>query len=180
MAAICVFCASSELIGPSYLSLAERVGRRLAAGGHSLVYGGGRVSMMGAVAQAARRGGARVFGVVPQRLVVAEDADASDVVVVESMRERKWLMDDRADAFLALPGGLGTLEELLEVWTSASLGMHGKPVVVLDADGFFGPLWQYLDDLIRRGFVRPSVIDVLYRTDSVADAFAELERRLGS
>jgi uncharacterized protein (TIGR00730 family) len=95
------------------------------------------------------------------------------------MRERKRLMDDRADAFLALPGGLGTLEELLEVWTSASLGMHGKPVVMLDADGFFDPLWNYLGDLIRRGFVRQSAVDVLYRTDSVDDAFTELERRIG-
>jgi uncharacterized protein (TIGR00730 family) len=95
------------------------------------------------------------------------------------MRERKRLMDDRADAFLALPGGLGTLEELLEVWTSASLGMHDKPVVMLDADGFFDPLWKYLGDLIRRGFVRQSAVDVLYRTDSVDDAFTELERRIG-
>ena len=89
-------------------------------------------------------GGARTFGVIPHRLVDVEDADDADVVVVNSMRERKRLMDDRADAFLALPGGLGTLEELLEVWTSASLGMHGKPVVVLDVDGFFDPLWKYL------------------------------------
>lgn len=179
MAAICVFCSSSQLIPHSYVSLAEQVGSRLAAGGHSLVYGGGRVSMMGGVAQAARLGGARIFGVIPHRLVDVEDADDADVVVVTSMRERKRLMDDRADAFLALPGGLGTLEELLEVWTSASLGMHGKPVVMLDADRFFDPLWNYLGDLIRRGFVRQSAVDVLYRTDSVDDAFTELERRIG-
>ena len=179
MAAICVFCASSQLIPHSYISLAEQVGGRLAAGGHSLVYGGGRVSMMGGVARAARRGGARTFGVIPHRLVDVEDADDADAVVVNSMRERKRLMDDRADAFLALPGGLGTLEELLEVWTSASLGMHGKPIVVLDVDGFFDPLWKYLADLSRRGFVRQAAVDVVYRTDSVDDAFAELERRVG-
>ena len=179
MAAICVFCASSQLIRHSYISLAEQVGGRLAAGGHSLVYGGGRVSMMGGVARAARRGGARTFGVIPRRLVNVEDADDADVVLVDSIRERKRLMDDRADAFLALPGGLGTLEELLEVWTSASLGMHGKPVVVLDVDGFFEPLWIYLADLRRRGFVGQSAVDVVYRTDSVDSAFAELERRIG-
>ena len=134
---------------------------------------------MGGVARAARRGGARTFGVIPRRLVNVEDADDADVVLVDSMRERKRLMDDRADAFLALPGGLGTLEELLEVWTSASLGMHGKPVVVLDVDGFFEPLWTYLADLRRRGFVRQSAVDVVYRTDSVDSAFAELERRIG-
>ena len=135
--------------------------------------------MMGGVARAARRGGARTFGVIPRRLVNVEDADDADVVLVDSIRERKRLMDDRADAFLALPGGLGTLEELLEVWTSASLGMHGKPVVVLDVDGFFEPLWTYLADLRRRGFVRQSAVDVVYRTDSVDSAFAELERRIG-
>jgi len=134
---------------------------------------------MGGVARAARRGGARTFGVIPRRLVNVEDADDADVVLVDSIRERKRLMDDRADAFLALPGGLGTLEELLEVWTSASLGMHGKPVVVLDVDGFFEPLWTYLADLRRRGFVRQSAVDVVYRTDSVDSAFAELERRIG-
>ena len=134
---------------------------------------------MGGVARAARRGGARTFGVIPRRLVNVEDADDADVVLVDSMRERKRQMDDRADAFLALPGGLGTLEELLEVWTSASLGMHGKPVVVLDVDGFFEPLWTYLADLRRRGFVRQSAVDVVYRTDSVDSAFAELERRIG-
>jgi len=135
--------------------------------------------MMGGVARAARRGGARTFGVIPRRLVNVEDADDADVVLVDSIRERKRLMDDRADAFLALPGGLGTLEELLEVWTSASLGMHGKPVVVLDVDGFFEPLWTYLADLRRRGFVGQSAVDVVYRTDSVDSAFAELERRIG-
>lgn len=177
MAAICVFCASSELIAPSYVELAGEVGARLAAGGHSLVYGGGRVSMMGAVARAARAGGATILGVVPQALVVAEDADESDVLVVPTMRERKRLMDDNAAAFLALPGGLGTLEELLEVWTSGALGMHAKPVVVLDVGAFFGPLWSYVDELAGRGFVRPAAVDRLHRVKSVTDAFAVLEGR---
>jgi uncharacterized protein (TIGR00730 family) len=177
VAAICVFCASSELIAPSYVELAGEVGARLAAGGHSLVYGGGRVSMMGAVARAARAGGAPILGVVPQALVVAEDADESDVLVVPTMRERKRLMDDNAAAFLALPGGLGTLEELLEVWTSGALGMHAKPVVVLDVGGFFRPLWSYVDELAGRGFVRPAAVDRLHRVESVTDAFAVLEGR---
>jgi uncharacterized protein (TIGR00730 family) len=180
VAAICVFCASSELIAPSYLALAEQVGARLAAGGHSLVYGGGRVSMMGGVARAARTGGASVFGVIPRGLIAEEDADPAEVAVVGSMRERKLLMDDRADGFLALPGGLGTFDELLEVWTTASLGMHRKPVVVLDADGFYGPLWRYLDDLAGRGFVRASALAAIERVGSVDAAFTALERRLAS
>src|SRR4029079_6276660 len=107
MAAICVFCASSQLIPHSYISLAEQVGGRLATGGHSLVYGGGRVSMMGGVARAARRGGARTFGVIPHRLVDVEDADDADVVVVDSMRHRKRLLDHRTDGLIAPPRALG-------------------------------------------------------------------------
>src|SRR5919199_415835 len=150
---ICVYCSSSEEIAAGYVQLAAAVGTRLAADGHSLVSGGGRVSMMGAVARAARAGGARTVGVIPQHLVPYEvaDVDADELIVVDTMRERKRVMDERADAFLALPGGIGTLEELFEVWTARSLGMHGKPVVVLDPDGLFAPLRQQLDALLRAG-----------------------------
>jgi uncharacterized protein (TIGR00730 family) len=173
---ICVYCSSAEPIDPAYLALAAEVGTRLAADGHGLVSGGGRVSMMGTVARAARTGGAHTVGVIPAHLVPLEvaDTDADELIVVDTMRERKRVMDERSDAFLALPGGLGTLEELFEVWTAASLGMHAKPVAVLDPDGFYGPLWRYLDDLRARGFVRPAALDTLQRTTSVADAFAAL------
>jgi uncharacterized protein (TIGR00730 family) len=173
---ICVYCSSAETIDQSYIELASAVGMRLAADGHGLVSGGGRVSMMGAVARAARAGGAHTVGVIPAHLVPLEvaDTDADELVVVETMRERKRIMDDRSDAFLALPGGLGTLEELFEVWTASSLGMHAKPVAVLDPDGFFDPLWKYLDDLLTRGFVRAAALDVLHRTTTVDEAFAAL------
>jgi uncharacterized protein (TIGR00730 family) len=171
---ICVYCSSSESIDASYLSLAEEVGTRLAADGHGLVSGGGRVSMMGTVARAARAGGAHTVGVIPAHLVPLEvaDTDADELIVVDTMRERKQVMDERSDAFLALPGGLGTLEELFEVWTASSLGMHPKPVAVLDPDGFYDPLWSYLDALRARGFVRSAALDLLHRTTTVADAFA--------
>jgi uncharacterized protein (TIGR00730 family) len=132
--------------------------------------------MMGEVARAARAGGARTTGVIPAHLVDLEvaDVDADELVVVDTMRERKREMDERSDAFLALPGGLGTFEELFEVWTSRSLGMHDKPVVVLDPDGFFEPLWAYLDGLRERGFVRRSGLDALTRTTSVDAALAAL------
>ncbi|MDT4932420.1 MAG: hypothetical protein QOK11_312 [Pseudonocardiales bacterium] len=178
MAAVCVYCASSESIDAAYLELARRVGARLAAGGHSLVSGGGRVSMMGAVAAAARAGGAHTVGVIPSHLVSYEvaDTDAGELVVVETMRERKRVMDDRADAFVALPGGIGTFEELFEVWTSASLGMHDKPVIVLDPDGFYAPLWVYLAALRDRGFVRQAALDVLHRVATPDEAFAVIEK----
>jgi uncharacterized protein (TIGR00730 family) len=180
MAAICVYCSSSEQIDPSYLVLADAVGSELAARGHSLVSGGGRVSMMGRVARAARAGGARTVGVIPEHLIRYEvaDTEADELVVVDTMRERKRVMDERSDAFLALPGGLGTFEELFEVWTSASLDMHAKPVVVLDPAGFYAPLWAYLADLRDHGFVRQAALDVLVRAADVESAFAALAERV--
>src|SRR4051812_33726852 len=132
--------------------------------------------MMGAVARAARAGGAPTVGVIPAHLVPFEvaDTDADELIVVDTMRERKRIMDERSDAFLALPGGIGTLEELFEVWTARSLGMHDKPVVVLDPDGFYAPLWSYLYDLRARGFVRASALESLPRATSVEEASAAL------
>lgn len=178
MAAICVYCASSTHIDDKYLALATQVGKRLAELGHTLVSGGGRVSMMGAVAVAARAGGAHTLGVIPAALVGFEvaDDDADELVVTKTMRERKATMDERCDGFLVLPGGLGTLEELLEVWTARSLGLHDKPVVILDPDGVFDPLFGWLDQLLAAGFVRESAYQAVTRTRSVHDAFAALER----
>src|SRR5437588_6637739 len=123
MPAVCVFCASSERIDRRYLELAAAVGTELARRGYTLVTGGGRVSCMGAVARAARAGGARTVGVIPRALLRLEvaDTDADDLVVTEDMRTRKGEMERRADGFLALPAGLGTLEEVLEIWVARSL-----------------------------------------------------------
>ena len=154
MAAICVFCASSNTVDQRWLDLAFQVGEELAARGHSLVSGGGRVGMMGTVAEGARSGGARTYGVIPQTLVDWEVADTSadELVVTEDMGSRKTVMIERADAFLTLPGGLGTLDELFEVWTTATLAVHAKPIVVLDPDGFYDGLFAWLG---RRGAVSP-------------------------
>jgi uncharacterized protein (TIGR00730 family) len=173
-----VYCSSSEQIESHYIDLARAVGSRLAADGHSLVSGGGRVSMMGAVAAAARAGGARTFGVIPQHLVPYEvaDVDADELVIVDTMRERKRLMDERCDAVMALPGGIGTLEELFEMWTSASLSMHAKPVIVLDPGGLYAPLWAYLESLRDQGFVRQAALDVLHRVTTVDAAFELVDR----
>jgi len=174
MASICVFCASAPDIDQSYLRLAAEVGARIGDGGHRLVSGGGRVSMMGQVAGAARAHGARTLGVIPRHLLDYEvaDTDSDELVVVETMRERKALMDAHADAFLVLPGGIGTLEEFFEVWTAGSLGMHPKPVIVLDPDGFYSPLWQFVESLVERGFVRPAAWQQLHRVTCLDAAFA--------
>ncbi|MBA2390832.1 MAG: TIGR00730 family Rossman fold protein [Geodermatophilaceae bacterium] len=176
MSAICVFCASATGIDPAHLELAAAVGREIARRGHSLVSGGGCVSMMGAVAGAARAGGALTAGVIPRWLVELEvaDRDADELVVVDTMRQRKAEMDRRSDAFLVLPGGLGTLEELFEIWTTRSLDMHDKPVVLLDPTGVFDPLWTVLADLVRQGFVRTQAFDAVAVTRDVDSAFAAL------
>jgi uncharacterized protein (TIGR00730 family) len=177
VAAVCVFCASGIGIDGRYLDLASAFGSALAVAGHTLVSGGGRVSMMGAVATAARAGGAHTIGVIPSAMIPLEvaDTEADELVVVDTMRERKRVMDERSDAFVALPGGLGTLEELLEVWTTRSLAMHVKPVVVLDPDGLYAPLWAYLQSLAARGFVRPAAFDALQRVTTVEAALECLD-----
>ena len=180
MARICVFCASSERIHPAHLDLAREVGAELARRGHDLVSGGGRVSMMGAVAAAVRSGGRHTLGVIPQALVGLEvaDAEADELVVTADMRERKGLMDAAADAFLALPGGLGTLEELLEIWVARSLGMHDKPVVVLDPTGVQTGLAGLVDKLVAQGFVRPAAAASAVWVTTVAEALDAVEAGL--
>jgi hypothetical protein len=159
------------------VGLASAVGTELARRGHTLVSGGGSVSCMGAVARAARAGGARTVGVIPQMLVDLEvaDHDAHELVVTPDMRARKGAMDERADAFLTLPGGLGTLEELLEIWVSRTLAMHGKPVVVLDPDGLYDPLRRQVEVLTERGFVRAAARDTVHWARDVAEAFDAIE-----
>jgi uncharacterized protein (TIGR00730 family) len=180
VASICVYCSSSERIDRAYVNLAAAVGTELARRGHTLVSGGGSVSCMGAVAQAARAGRAYTVGVIPRVLVDLEvaDHDADELVVTDDMRERKGEMDRRSDAFLALPGGLGTLEELFEIWVSRSLGMHAKPLVVLDVDGVYLPLREQIDLLVARGFVRREATSALWWTEAVAEAFDLIESGL--
>lgn len=180
MAAICVFCSSSERIAPSHTALASEVGAQIARRGHSLVSGGGRVSSMGAVARAARSGGALTVGIIPEALVHHEvaDSDADELVVTPDMRSRKGEMDRRCDAFLCLPGGLGTLEELLEIWVSRTLGMHTKPVVVVDPEDVFAPLRAQVDALVVAGFVRPPAREVVQWARTAAHALDLLEAAL--
>jgi uncharacterized protein (TIGR00730 family) len=163
MLTVCVFTASHKTIPPRYVEVAAEVGAELARRGHVLVSGGGGVSAMGAVARAARAGGAKTIGVIPRGLIGVEvaDDDVDELVVTENMRERKGEMDRRSDAFLALPGGLGTLEELFEVWVARSLGMCPKPVVVLDPDDAYEPLRALVDRLMERGFVRPAALEAV-------------------
>lgn len=140
------------------------------------------MSCMGAVARAARAAGARTVGVIPQVLHDLEvaDHDADELVLTEDMRQRKAVMDGRADAFLALPGGLGTLEELLEIWVSRTLAMHAKPVVVLDPDGVYAPLRAQIDLLVERGFVRAQARDSIRWASGATAALDVVDEELAA
>jgi uncharacterized protein (TIGR00730 family) len=177
MSAIAVFCASGK-VPQEFEDLAAEVGAAIAAQGHTLVSGGGKVSMMGAVARAARAGGAHTLGVIPRALVDREvaDTDADVLQVVDTMRQRKQRMDDAADAFLILPGGVGTLEEFFEAWTGGYLGLHDKPVVLLDHDGFYAPLLDWLDTLADRGFINQRHLGRIERVTDVSSAIRACAR----
>ncbi|MGH7790590.1 MAG: TIGR00730 family Rossman fold protein [Candidatus Binatia bacterium] len=158
MQRICVFCGSSPGADPAYAAQADRLGRLLASEGIGLVYGGANVGLMGRLADSALAGGGEVIGVIPQSLVEFEVAHAglADLRVVASMHERKALMADLADAFIALPGGLGTLDELFEILTWAQLGLHQKPIGVLDVGGYFAPLLALLERAVGARFLAPA------------------------
>jgi uncharacterized protein (TIGR00730 family) len=177
MAAIGVFCASSQRLDEVWLNLATDVGIELGRRGHTLVSGGGCVGMMGALADGARSAGAHTLGVIPQSLVDLEVADtqADELIVTDGMAARKTVLIDRSDAFIVLPGGLGTLDELFEVWTLATLALHDKPVVVLDSDGFYRGLAEWLRGLVAQNFVRSEALEMLMVAPDIPGAFDLLE-----
>ena len=153
---VCVFCGSTVGSDPVYLEAARSLGQLLAREGVALVYGGGSVGLMGELANAVLAAGGEAIGVIPHALWAREigHRGLTDLRIVETMHERKAMMADLADAFIALPGGLGTLEEIFEIWTWAQLGLHQKPVGFLDINGFFSPLMEFLDGAVRMRFLR--------------------------
>ena len=154
---VCVFCGASTGVDPAYRDAAVALGRTLAQRGLTLVYGGGAVGLMGIVADAAMAAGGEVIGIIPQSLMDAEvgHKGLTRLEVVDGMHARKARMAELSDAFIALPGGLGTLEELFEVWTWGQLGYHAKPLGLLDVNGFYSKLGSFLDHVVEEGFVRP-------------------------
>jgi len=171
---VCVFCSSSPTIDKKYLDLATDLGSAIGANKWELVSGGGHISMMGAVARGVRAGGGRTIGVIPQSLVDIEfaDNDNHELHVVDSMRERKAMMEDMSDAFIALPGGPGTLEELFEIWVGRFLNFHNKPVIILDPSGLYDPLRELLAHLEREGFVKPGQMELLHWSTTVEQALS--------
>ena len=152
---LCVFCGSRPGARPAYAAAARAIGQALGRRNWQLVYGGGRVGLMGEVADAARQAGAWVTGVIPESLMQREvgHRGLDELHVVPSMHARKQMMAERADAFLALPGGLGTFEELFEVWTWRQLGYHTRPIALLNTDGYYDPLLSFLSRTVDEQFV---------------------------
>jgi uncharacterized protein (TIGR00730 family) len=158
MKRVCVFCGSSPGNDPIYLETATRVGQLIAARGLDLVYGGAHVGLMGAVADAALAAGGHVIGIIPQSMVDREIAHSAltDLRIVATMHERKAMMETLSDAFLALPGGMGTLEEVCEIYTWGQLGLHAKPCGLLNVSGYYDPFLQLLDNAVTAAFLRPT------------------------
>ena len=175
---LCVYCSSSDRIDPKYADAAAELGRAMVAHGWGLVYGGGKTGLMGAVARAVTESGGHVVGVIPEFMKVRELAydEADELVTVVTMRERKLLMETRADAFVTLPGGFGTLEEIMEILTLRQLDVVRKPCVFLNQDGFYDDLLRLFDRMLRERFFKPSNLDLFSVAATVPEVFAAIER----
>jgi uncharacterized protein (TIGR00730 family) len=176
MTNVCVFCGSAPGSDPAYAAAARAVGAELARRGLGLVYGGGRVGLMGEVANGALAAGGTVVGVIPEALSAKEIAHdgVTELVIVGTMHARKALMADRSDAFLALPGGFGTCDELFEILTWGQLGIHRKPVGLLNVNGFFTPLLAWLDHVVAAGLLKPKHRGLLLASESAPDLLDQL------
>lgn len=166
--AVCVFCGGNAGVKPLYAEMAEAMGKELAARKLALVYGGGSVGLMGKVAGTARDHGASVVGIIPEHLTTKElmGYPIGELIVVPTMHERKAQMASRADAFVALPGGFGTLDELFEAVTWGQIGLHSKPIGLLNVDGFFDALVGYIDHCVAEGFIRTQHRELLVVEDN--------------
>lgn len=176
---ICVYCSASDAIDPAYFSVAAALGNEIARRGDTLVYGGASVGLMGAVARAAQEAGARVVGIIPQVLVNMEvsNQNADELLVVTDMRARKAAMEAQADAFLALPGGIGTLEEVFEIMTLRYLKQIEKPLVLLNFEGFYDPLVRLLEHMNEAHFLRSGFESLVSFAPTVEAALNLIDQR---
>jgi uncharacterized protein (TIGR00730 family) len=177
---ICIYCGSAAGTRPEYAEAARRIGRILVEQGVGLVYGGGRVGLMGIVADAVLEGGGRVIGVIPDPLATAEVAHhgLTELHVVADMHQRKAMMADRADGFLTMPGGIGTFEEFFETLSWAALKLHQKPMGVLNIAGYFDPMLALLDHAVAEGFLRPKHLGLLITSDNPETLVVEMLKRV--
>jgi hypothetical protein len=173
---LCVYCASSDRLDPKYYAAATELGHELVKQGWGLVYGGGKTGMMGAVARGTKAAGGRVVGVIPEFMKARELAfdEADELISVITMRERKLLMETRADAFVTLPGGFGTLEEIMEILTLRQLDVVKKPCVFLNQDGFYDDLIRLFEKMLAERFFKPSNMELFRVANTVAEVFPQI------
>ncbi|MBK6875054.1 MAG: TIGR00730 family Rossman fold protein [Ignavibacteria bacterium] len=179
MKTVCVFCGSNSGKGSAYLLAAQKLAKELATKNLSLVYGGGNIGIMGELANTALNYNVKVTGVIPQTLVDREAAlhEVSELIIVDTMHERKAKMSELSDAFIAMSGGIGTLEELFEVWTWKQLGIHSKPIGLLNTDGYFNKLVDFLNESVEKEFMKRDVLEMLIVDDDssrLLDRLSEL------
>jgi uncharacterized protein (TIGR00730 family) len=174
---ICVYCSASDRITPNYFALAVDLAVALAERGDTLVYGGSSAGLMGELARTMQAHGGRVVGVIPQALVDMEVAyhNADELLITENMRQRKAVMEDRADAFVALPGGVGTMEEVFEIMAARSLGLLQRPLVLLNFEGFYDPLIALLEHMQAANFLRSGYESMVYFAPTVNDALDHID-----
>ncbi|MEI6053310.1 MAG: TIGR00730 family Rossman fold protein, partial [Opitutaceae bacterium] len=174
---LCVYCASSDRIDPKYMTAATQLGKLMVEQGWGLVYGGGKTGLMGAIARSVKSNGGRVVGVIPDFMKARELAfdEADELITVITMRERKLLMETRTDAFVTLPGGFGTLEEIMEILTLRQLHVVKKPCVFLNQDGFYDDLLRLFEKMLAEKFFKPSNMDLFRVANTVDDVFAQIK-----
>ena len=179
---VCVFGASSTQIDDKYIQATERLGEALAASGHNLVYGAGGSGLMGAVARGMTRGGGYITGVVPSFLkvdgILYEQCD--EMVYTDTMRQRKQIMDERSDAFIVTPGGIGTYEEFFEIYTLKQLGRHQKPIVIFNVDGYFDCLLEMLAFTVKEQFMKPLCLELYTVATTVEEALRQLQHPISA
>jgi len=177
MKRICVFCGSNSGKGPGFLSAAQKLGKLLAEKNYGLVYGGGNVGLMGEIANTMLKYNGEVIGVIPENLVNREAAlkEVTQLVIVNSMHERKAMMMDLSDGFIAMPGGIGTLEEFFEVWTWAQLGIHSKPVGLLNSHDYYTPLTDFLNHSVDCEFIKDDVLKMIIIEDDPSVLIEKME-----
>ena len=176
VSAVCVYCGSTARVSERYKAVARRLGALLADQDMTLVYGGGRVGLMGIVADAVLAGGGRAIGIIPEHLQSLEvgHPDLTELIIVPSMHDRKRQMFERSDAFVVLPGGLGTVDEMVEIITWKQLALHDKPIVLVDYDGYWAPFMAMVDHMIDEGFVRTQHRRLFRLVDTLDDLFPAL------
>jgi hypothetical protein len=178
---ICVFCGSADGSRPEYLATARELGRRIAGSGYGLLYGGATIGLMGATADAALAASGEVVGVIPDVIMDREigHRGLTELHVVRTMHERKALLAERADAFVALPGGYGTMDEFMEIVTWAQLRIHAKPCVLVNVDGYYDGLLRFFDDAVREGFIRTENRGLVQVARDAGEALEIVEREWG-